>query len=128
MVDVKIAVDSLAPHERLWVWRKRKDMRQDAAALALGYSRQRYSLMENGRRPVRRMRSGLYCDFTPEITPHELSSSEVLAILRRRSGLTQREHAAAMGVSEPTARRGEEQGGVWLFSWWKARKRLKTKG
>lgn len=114
---IELRQSDLTMGERLWIKRKfRWRLGQGEASARLGYSRQRYCLMERGHAPVRRLREGTYGAYAPGVGV--LRPREVLALLQRRSGHTQRDLATLMGWSDPHVRKLTEEAPDRLLAWW----------
>jgi len=102
----------LTEAERLFLWRSRKRMNQTQAARTFKRSRQYYSWMELGRRPVPKGAARI---------TYPVHGREVLRLLRRRSGKTLEEIGRSIGVSRPTVMHFERETDPRLVEFWRGR-------
>lgn len=80
--------EDLTPGEKLYLWRRRKNKRVWEYARQYGVSRYAYQRWEND-----------LGDDIPIIKLMGVEQAEQFVILRKRSGMTQKELAARMGIS-----------------------------
>jgi transcriptional regulator with XRE-family HTH domain len=100
----------LTDGERLWLWRRRSMLTQSEATRRFRCGRNFYSWMENDKRPVPKHYKIIF-----QLAPRPY---ELLALYRRRSGMTVEAIGEDLGVCRVTIFKWERECGERLIAYW----------
>lgn len=111
--DRNLMTLEVSPAERVYLWRKRRNLTQGEAAEMMGMPRRLWRAYETGAKanPSRRIQ------LLNKVMPWEL-----MELWRRRHGWTVKEFAAKCGTTHVTLINRERGHGSWeeVYDWWEA--------
>lgn len=110
MIPQLISIKDLTPHERFWIWRRRRGIRREDVGAEFGVLPKIITAWERGQR-----------EDVPDVAlVAELTVGEQNSLLRRRSGMTIAQLRKKTGLSHLAIIRRERGEGETeeLLKWW----------